>query len=97
MGINLFFCIETRSMVTTEATIEIPVMIIQLPSRYVITISQLSRLSSYFSRKTGMDEITEEITGDITDFEKRLLLEQDVINIRGKVIPRNSFISLVLK
>ncbi|KAJ8017713.1 hypothetical protein HOLleu_44683 [Holothuria leucospilota] len=45
---------------------------------------QAIKLSSYYSRTTGMGETTEEITGDINDFEKRLLLEQDVINIRGK-------------
>lgn len=46
----------------------------------------LHRAAKYFARKSGTDEVTEAIAGDLTDFERRLLLEQDVMEVRGKVI-----------
>ncbi|KAJ8018205.1 hypothetical protein HOLleu_43939 [Holothuria leucospilota] len=45
---------------------------------------QAIKLSSYFSRKTGVDEVSDELTGKLTEFEKKLLLEQDMMEIRGK-------------
>ncbi|PIK32850.1 hypothetical protein BSL78_30338 [Apostichopus japonicus] len=45
---------------------------------------QAIRLSSYFSRKHGANEISNEISGDLSNFEKKLLEEQDLLEVRGK-------------
>ncbi|XP_033725163.1 uncharacterized protein LOC117315128 [Pecten maximus] len=45
---------------------------------------QAMRLTAYEKRKTGLDQ-SDELTGvDLTKFEKRLVEDQDVIEIRGK-------------
>lgn len=49
------------------------------------TKNLLHGLVKYFDRKTGTNEVTEEVTGDLTEFERQLLLEQDVMEVRGKV------------
>ncbi|XP_021345084.1 uncharacterized protein LOC110445054, partial [Mizuhopecten yessoensis] len=41
-------------------------------------------LTAYEKRKTGLDEVAVELTGNLTNFEKQLVEDQDVIEIRGK-------------
>lgn len=52
----------------------------------------LNRLSAYRARKTGADDVTGELIADLTKFEKTILLEQNVIEIRGKVCTTSVFV-----
>ncbi|XP_038063286.1 uncharacterized protein LOC119733978 [Patiria miniata] len=45
---------------------------------------QAMRLCSYEQRKCGVSDLDEQLTRDLTDFEKHLLESQEVIVIRGK-------------
>ncbi len=43
------------------------------------------RLSSYLKRVTGVDKVAEELYGELNQFEKHLVMSQDVVEVRGKV------------
>ena len=42
-------------------------------------------MSAYINRKTGSDDLAAELGGQLTEFEKKLVESQDVVEIRGKV------------
>ncbi|XP_033725242.1 uncharacterized protein LOC117315207 [Pecten maximus] len=45
---------------------------------------QAMKISSYEKRKTGENELSQELRGDLAAFEKNLLNRQDMVTIRGK-------------
>ena len=44
------------------------------------------RVSTYQSRKSGIDEVNEDVF-DLSELEKVLVMSQDVMEIRGKACP----------
>lgn len=45
---------------------------------------QAMKMTAYFSRKSGTDDFSRAVLGELTKLEDRLLKDQDVIEIRGK-------------
>ncbi|KAJ8045348.1 N-lysine methyltransferase KMT5A-B [Holothuria leucospilota] len=45
---------------------------------------QAMRVKTYQARKSGADDVSSALLGELTKFEERLLMEQDVVEIRGK-------------
>jgi len=54
------------------------------------------RISSYYSRKTGVDDIGLELRGELAEFECQLLERQDMVVIRGKVFIKFCFVYRVI-
>ena len=53
------------------------------------------RVQSYASRSTGLDELDDSLTKDLTEVEKHLMRTQDMMRVRGKVCTQRNVINFL--
>jgi hypothetical protein len=51
---------------------------------YIMSV-YFDSVSAFRSRTTGFDKVAEELVGELTQMEKKLVESHDIVELRGKV------------